>query len=262
MVMLFNFLINKNVKKYEKKLEQIGEDIAHELRTPLITLKAGISGIKDCMDKLIEIYHVATNTPNLKVPELLPQELISLKEVLDHCERETYYISNYTNILSANLIDAPYQEELDVISIKECVKKAFYTYPYRTKFQKNILSIDFTFDDFKFIGNEMAMVYLFSNLIKNAMREIEENGNGFVDITTKIGNDKSIVIFKQTGKKISEKKSREIFDRFCTMNINNGLGLYFCKRVMKAMQGDIIYQSNDNGCNEFILKFLNIDNKL
>lgn len=254
--LLSNFVKKTPAQSYDQDLKKIGEDITHELRTPLSTIKGGISGVKDCLDRLIKAYTVASNH-NLEIPDIFPQELSSLEDALDNCEREAYYASNYVNMLSAHLVDETILPgELENLSIRECIKDSFYLYPYRTITQKKMLQIDLQFFDFTFRGKKASILQVFSNLIRNSIRNIGQEQSGGIDVTTKLENNYNCVIFKDSGSNMENQDLVRIFERFYSgLNQGIGLGLHFCKRVMQAIGGDIICQKLDNGKIQFLLTF-------
>ena len=104
--------------------------------------------------------------------------------------------------------------------------------------------------DFIFKGDETLMIFVLFNLLKNSLY-YKAKINIWLDA------DKKFLYFKDDGVGIPADKLELIFDDFFTSNKKGGtgLGLPFCKRVMKAFDGDISCKSKVSEGVEFCLKF-------
>ncbi|MFT6333241.1 MAG: signal transduction histidine kinase [Lentimonas sp.] len=104
--------------------------------------------------------------------------------------------------------------------------------------------------DFDFFGDENLMIFVVFNLLKNALY-YRAKINIWMDCQTRT------LHFKDDGIGIAADQLEFIFDDFFTSNKKGGtgLGLPFCKRVMKAFGGDISCKSAVGKGAEFCLRF-------
>ena len=135
------------------------------------------------------------------------------------------------------------------LSISTIVQLAIKEFVFEDKEQKDLVNVDLE-NDFMFLGDKTLMIFVLFNLLKNSLYYK-------VKINIWLDSDKKCLYFKDDGVGISADKLESIFDNFFTSNKKGGtgLGLPFCKRVMKAFGGDISCKSAEGEGVEFILKF-------
>lgn len=84
-----------------------------------------------------------------------------------------------------------------------------------------------------------------SNLLSNA---IKYGGGKPIDVTTKIEQDKFVILVKDHGEGISAEKQAKIFDRFERLHQGDdvpglGLGLYIAKKIVETHGGELDLES-------------------
>ena len=110
--------------------------------------------------------------------------------------------------------------------------------------------------DFSFKGDELLMIHLLFNLLKNALYYIKVAGKGDIHIWCDQNEKHNILHFKDTGQGIAKKDLPHIFERFFTKTPHGtGIGLAFCKMVMNSLGGDITCSSHEKEFAEFTLLF-------
>ncbi len=109
-------------------------------------------------------------------------------------------------------------------------------------------------NDFIFKGDENMMIFVIYNLIKNALHYEAK-----IEVRTEVKSDGNYLYFKDYGPGIEKDKLELIFESFFTSGKKDGtgLGLPFCRRIMKAFEEEIICQSEIGKGAEFEMKFLN-----
>jgi len=78
-----------------------------------------------------------------------------------------------------------------------------------------------------------------------------------IEIRTEIKSDDNYLYFKDYGPGIEKEKLGLIFESFFTSGKKDGtgLGLPFCRRIMRAFDGEIICKSEAGEGTEFEMKF-------
>jgi signal transduction histidine kinase len=144
----------------------------------------------------------------------------------------------------------------NVNSIAHCINEALIRYPFDIG-EKDLIQWQ-NKDDFLFRGDELLIIHVLFNLLKNALYYIRVANKGSIFIWLEHGENINTVHFKDTGQGISPKVLPHIFDRFFSRTHHGtGIGLAFCKLVMQSSGGDIVCLSKEGEFTEFILKFLN-----
>lgn len=103
------------------------------------------------------------------------------------------------------------------------------------------------------LANEKIIRRIFDYVIKNAVQAIEDKNNyqaskgahvsGLISITAYMDNEHFCVDIKDNGCGIEEQDLDNIFKPFFTTkgaDRGSGVGLYFCKRMMQDLDGNII----------------------
>lgn len=117
--------------------------------------------------------------------------------------------------------------------------------------QKNI-EFDIEMDDTDYIGNEALLHHIWDNLISNAIKFSDYDG----EIAIRLHNlhDKIVFTVSDKGIGINEESQKHIFDKFYQGDTShkhegNGLGLALVKKIIDLEDGSISVKNNeDRGC--------------
>lgn len=232
--------------------------IAHEMRTPLATVKLQAQTLSDSLPALIEGYYraVKSNLIENTLSDAKIDYLISITtKIAEEVNASNEAIDMMLALASENYLN---EKEFKVFSVKECVESAVSKYPYRSDDEK-VISVDID-SDFLIIGSDVFLTYVIFNLIKNSLDAIREVENGKISI--RLGNRK--ILLTDNGVGISDDVLPHIFDSFFTTkfkSVNAGVGLAFCKRVMNSFGGEISCNSQQGKGTTFILAFGQVNDK-
>lgn len=235
-----------------KALEAVAGTIAHELRTPLASIK-----------NAIEIIHnrISGETVDLKNESLslLPSIFKEISESVQFIASEIQYTQMTINML---LINMRKQDDKTIplknTSIKESIETALNRFPHSDQESKALIHLQLS-HNFNFNGNDLFIHVIF-NLIKNSLYFIERAGKGRITIWSEIGEKVNYLHFRDTGTGIKLEHQCKLFQRFFTTErTGTGLGLSFCKTYMTNIGGDITCHSKENEFTEFVLSFPNVE---
>lgn len=237
-----------------KAVRAVGANIAHELRTPIVSIEAGISGAKSYLPSLLKAYTLAKQH-KINVPEISSQHMDTLLNLLDELEEETRYSNIIIDMLLVKSKQRGFTKTSFVsCSISHCISEALRRYPFKEGEEK-LINWDNS-QDFHFHGEPLLILHVFFNLIKNALYFIEQEGKGKIQIRYEKSIQYNIVHFKDTAKGIPAHVISRLFERFYSYsNRGTGLGLAFCKMVMRGLEGDIKCKSIYGEFADFILYF-------
>jgi signal transduction histidine kinase len=139
-------------------------------------------------------------------------------------------------------------------SVNNCIEQALQRYPF-SEGERQLVHYDAA-KNFVFHGNEMLLIHVLFNLIKNALYHIRAANKGLIRIwMTEISNHHQLH-FLDTGAGISPQLMPYIFEHFFSKTYHgSGIGLTFCKAVMESFSGAIECYSIEKEYVEFVLKF-------
>ena len=223
--------IKENSVECHAKIEQVKSlagSIAHETRNPLAGIKGCCELMKSNLNELIEYIDLVADSSS--------QGLAMIDMIMANIREGKIDKSNFTDL-----------------SISDVIKKALKQFTYRNEEEKELISFDLE-QSFIFRGDENMMIFVIYNLLKNALYYQVK-----IEIKTKVKSDGNYLCFKDYGPGIEENKLELIFESFFTSGKKDGtgLGLPFCRRIMRAFDGDIICKSKVKKGTEFEMKFPN-----
>ena len=220
------------IKSKESKLERKNanfvkmiRNISHDLRTPLTSSLGYVS---------LMLESDVTEQEKIKNLKIVEERLKRLSELIDS-------FFEFSKILSNDQII-----ELDEINLVAVIEKAISN--HYEDFSKDNRMIDFKTNKrkIKIKSNEVMLVRVFDNLIRNAYK----HSNGNLDIEVNQNNDKVKINFIND-LLYNDLDVDRIFDEFYTVDIsrtkgNTGLGLAIAKEFVEQLKGKIKADKKNN----------------
>ena len=108
------------------------------------------------------------------------------------------------------------------------------------------------------MGNPALTSHVLFNLIKNALRAIINAEKGKITIKLESGVKCNNLVFRDTATGIAKEflpKMFILFESQMTAQGGTGIGLAYCKTIMKSYGGDITCDSVEGKYTEFVLSF-------
>jgi signal transduction histidine kinase len=252
-----NFASARVRAEQERAMLATAGSVAHELRTPLISIKAGAGGLRNHLPLLIESYRLA-KSQGLPVADIRDVHLEGLKGVIDRIEREADYSNAIIDMLVANTRGMEKASpSFGRCSMRMCIETALARYPFSEQ-ERSLVSVEGS--DFEFEGEVLLMVHVLFNLIKNALRHIAQAGHGAIVLRMESHPGGNWLVFRDTGSGIAPAILPHVFERFYSAEagdnvLGSGIGLAFCRDVMEAFGGAILCRSEHRAWTEFELSF-------
>lgn len=246
-----------------RAVSSVGSNIAHELRTPLLGIRANAQGVARYLPALIDGYEKAKEG-GLDLTPIRSRHMEALRDSLERIEAEADYSNTIIEMLLINAgSSSVVPEEFRSHSALACARQAVRRYPFGSESEQVLVHLAQD-KDFVFRGSDLLLVHVLFNLIKNALYFIAEAGKGeiFISLEIEEGTGANRIVFLDTGRGIPPQVLPRIFDRFYTSMRNgrgSGIGLSFCKMVMDGFGGSIECQSNVDDFTRFILRFPGVD---
>lgn len=222
----------------------IAGSIAHEMRNPLGQLKHTLERIQDALP-------APSTTPQA---QLLPAGQVDA--LYSHLAEGDMAVRRGLQVISMSL-DEVSSRPLDVasfshVSAAEATVKAMQEYGYESDEARARVSLKVV-ENFSFRGDETAYLFVLFNLIKNALYYLPLHPGARLEITV----DRHRVLVRDSGPGIAPQTLARLFEPFSSTGKTGGtgLGLAYCKRVMRAFGGDIACESVLGQYTEFAMSF-------
>ena len=232
--------------------------IAHELRTPLATMHlqaAELSrNLSTAINKEGQIDSQADdndekNRLNLERLESIP------KLIQDQINKSNTLINILLASATLEKFDAG---SFSFYSAHHCINEALTRYPF-TKEDRLLVTAHLNKkNNFKFFGSDTLLIFVLFNLMKNALYAIKSINKGDINIFCSLGEKYNTINFVDTGPGIQEDVLKKMFNEFYSTKKRGdgaGIGLSFCKNVMKSFNGEIVCESAMDQYTKFSLHF-------
>lgn len=235
---------------------QLAASMAHEIRTPLASIRAQALIISRYLPILFEGYQRAVESkayePRLRRRELEVLEALG-KSIELEVDRSTVIVDL---MLASSRMDLLDRSNFKLHSLRPCLDEALRSYPFPAGMRERVRIVGEV--DFRFFGSDVLLVYVLYNLLKNACYAIKAVERGEIQISAVSGPKGNSLIFTDTGAGIPAQVLPHIFDPFYTTKTSGsgtGIGLTFCQRVMSAFGGRISCRSEEGRYTSFYLDF-------
>lgn len=262
--LVFGNLLNRHVEAVEKTKTEaakaIGGNIAHELRTPLSGINARAKALAKLIPEFTEAYEKATDLGLVENP--LPQKQIDLiRDSASDISAEATYSNSVINMLLINTAEENFGDiALDVFYPEQVMNDVLNRYPFPNKTERAMVGIVGEMCESTIKAPKLLVEHILFNLLKNALFYCQHDGNGSIEMSARNSENGVQLVVRDTGPGIPTDIIPKIFDRFFTtspMGRGSGIGLNFCKNVMRDLGGSIRCTSVLGEFTEFVVEFPN-----
>ena len=231
---------NASLKKQDQLKDDFLNAVAHELKTPITSIKASCEVIRDDEEMPIDMQ----------------------KQFLNNIIFDTKRITNLINdILDLEKLASGREiiktDKHDVLDLMHQAKKSLKAITDRKsidiKIDSNQKSVIVELDASK-------MLQVITNILSNALKYVRDN-SGTIKINIKTDDDFCYLTFTDNGKGVSDIDKPYIFDKFYQSSDQSlrkpegsGFGLAICKQIIDLHQGEIWLDENYTNGAKFIVK--------
>jgi len=235
----------------------IGGNIAHELRTPLASIRSVSRGLQRQYPKLVEGYERARKAGLIDDP-ISDQRLADMRDALDIVDSEVSASNTIIDMLLLKTSDEPLSSgRMDRFSAAGCVEESIRRYPFNNSRERALLRSEIL-EDFEIVAPRILIVHVLFNLIKNALYYVKRDERSEIVVRTVSVNGRHCIEVHDTGVGVSPLERHRLFEQFYTTTSTGegaGIGLSFCRMVMEALGGEIACDSKEGEYTTFRLYF-------
>lgn len=257
----FGIITNRNIDIVDtekiRTASAIGSNLAHELRTPLASIRAIARGVDNFMPSLMDAYKKAKSA-GIEVKPLRDSQVDLLITALETIGNEVEYSNTIIDMLLVNTADKPSTDlEFDQFSVLQCIEEAVTRYPFNNSRERELTSFRVE-EDFELHAPRLLVIHILFNLIKNSLYYVQQTGDGYIIISASVSREGKQIVVHDNGAGIRPHVLPHIFERFYTTTKTGqgaGIGLSFCKMVMNSIGGKIDCVSIPDEQTKFTLTF-------
>lgn len=254
-------ITNRNVHVVQaeqlRAASAIGTNIAHELRTPLASIRLIARATDRLLPILVDGYGKAAEM-GAALERIRPAQLNRLSSGLHRIQAEVDYSNTVIDMLLANTSESPTPlESYEALKMSEVIEEAIARFPFNNSYERGLLSCRIE-ADFQILAPRALVVHVIFNLVKNALYFVQKTRDGRLWLVVRTNGSKGIVDVTDTGVGIPPSLLPRIFDRFYSSDPASqgaGIGLSYCKMVMEALKGEIACDSAEGAYTNFRLVF-------
>ncbi|ENH2057905.1 response regulator [Vibrio parahaemolyticus] len=247
-----NMFYFRNQVEHEAKVslaKSFGAGIAHEMRNPLSGLCTSIDVIQSVL-------------PNKKAmcekdQYVMSGEDVTLLREVSEDAMNIIHSGNETIDLLLTSIDENRvsRSSFKRYSAQSVVEKAIESFSYKRSTDRFAISFDAR-SEFDFLGSDTLLKYVMYNLFKNAFHH-RSSDEFHIHVSMQSNDTANQIVVTDNGSGIAPDVIRHIFQDFYTTGKSGsyGLGLPFCKKVMRSFGGNIKCISQPGEWSQFTLIF-------
>lgn len=229
--LLANALENMRLKLDGKDyIEKYVHTLAHELKSPLSSIRAATEILQDSNDKLL--------SSSVDVTKIQGTQVRFLNNIEQQTERMSVLIERMLQLARLESRVGLNFQSLNMNTIIEQVVE-------NKSVEAHLLNIELVIkqnDIVKITGDKFLLTQALSNILSNALDFTPEGG--IIELFAFIENDHYVIQIKDTGTGIPDYAVNRVFERFYSLprlnkGKSSGLGLSFVKEVLTIHNGQV-----------------------
>ena len=238
----------QDVIKQQGQLVSLGQmigGIAHNLKTPILSIAGAAEGIQQLADEMDE----SLVTPTVTLED--KKEII--KEQEEWVEKIKIHLEYMNDVITAVKGQATTftTERNENFSVKDLFKNVEILTSHEFKNALAELNIiNNVPENIHITGDFNSLLQIINNIVVNAIQSYDEQKNKVVDLIANVGNESGdiVISIRDYGKGMSEDTQSKIFKQMVTTKgkYGTGLGLYMSYSTIKGkFHGDIKFESQE-----------------
>ena len=236
---------NQAMLMERERLASLGQligGIAHNLKTPIMSISGAVEGIND----LVNEFDASIGNPIVTNNDFhdIAKEM---QELLTKIKSYTEYMSDILTAVKGQAVNLSEQDQME-FTIEELFKRVDILMKHELNQALIYLNISLETNQYNIINGDVnSLVQVINNMISNSIQAYDGKHNQHIDLIAWKNDDNNIVIsVKDYGPGLSPSVRRKLFKEMITTKGKNGtgLGLYMSYSTIKAhFNGDITVET-------------------
>lgn len=238
---------NQNLLIERERLASLGQligGIAHNLKTPIMSISGASEGLKD----LVNEYDASIGNPLVNENDF-HDIAKDMREWLEKINSYTEYMSDILTAVKGQAVALSEQNDMD-FTIGELFKRVNILMKHELKQAVIYLNVQMKIDENIVINGDVnTLVQVINNMISNSIQAYNGKPEQQIDlIAWKNENNNIVISVKDYGPGLPEKVKQKLFKEMITTKGKNGtgLGLYMSYSTIRAhFNGNITVETED-----------------
>ena len=214
---------NQEILMEKERLATLGQmvgGIAHNLKTPIMSISGASEGLKD----LINEYDKSIGDSDVTISD--HHEIAQdMKNWVEKIDSYTSYMSDVITAVKGQAVTLSNQEIVS-FTINELVKRVQILMKHELKHSLTDLNINMNVDEnLTLNGDVNSLVQVLNNLISNAIQAYDGSENNSIDLDFNMEGKNLVISVTDYGKGIPEDIQEKLFKEMVTTKGKNGTGL-------------------------------------
>ena len=244
---------NQNLLMERERLASLGQligGIAHNLKTPIMSISGATEGLND----LINEYDESIGDPDVTQED---HHAIA-KDMTEWVSKIKSYSSYMSDVITAVKGQAVSLSENESIhfDVDELIKRINILMKHELKHSLTNLNIKINIDSSTNLhGDITSLVQVINNMISNSIQAYDGEPNKDIDLTVDKKDNNIIISVRDYGSGLPKKVQDKLFKEMITTKGKNGtgLGLFMSYSTIRAhFNGDITFDTSSKGTTFYI----------
>lgn len=201
-------------------LGQMVGGIAHNLKTPIMSISGASEGLKD----LITEYYKSIGDSDVTISD--HHDIAKdMRDWVDKIDGYTSYMSDIITAVKGQAVTLSNQEVVS-FTISELIKRVQILMKHELKHSLIDMNIHMNVDENMTLNGDVnSLVQVLNNLISNAIQAYEGTENQKIDLDLNMDGNNLVISVTDYGKGIPEDVQKKLFKEMVTTKGKNGTGL-------------------------------------
>jgi len=237
---------NQEILMEQERMASLGQmigGIAHNLKTPIMSISGGIEALHD----LVTEYRESISDPQVTTEDHL-EIATEMEEWLEKMRPYCRYMSDVISAVKGQAVQMT-DSSTDKFTVEELLKRIEVLMQHELKISHCQLNIQSSIDPNTEIKGELNnLVQIFDNIISNSIQSYEGRP-GKVDLHVTKNDEDINFVFRDSGKGIPDDIQPRLFKEMVTTKGKDGtgLGLYMSSSTIKGRFGGNMWFSSKEG---------------
>lgn len=210
--------------------------VAHELATPLLSIEMTSKSILNAVRDEIDATPPDGRQDSARTLEKFARAAQRIGEDAARARRLAKSLAELAR-------DSTSRTSFMRINMAQCVLRAVESFPYQDH-ERQTISMELG-DDFSFVGTEILMTAVITNVLSNALNAVRGETNPRVSITLRRGSIQNSVVVRDNGIGVPRELKETAFRPFVSgKDDGTGLGLAICDWIIRSLGGEISFKSS------------------
>jgi signal transduction histidine kinase len=237
---------NQEILMEQERMASLGQmigGIAHNLKTPIMSLSGGIEALHD----LVTEYQESISDPKVTIEDHM-EIAREMEEWLEKMKPYCRYMSDVISAVKGQAVQLN-DSSTDKFTVEEVLRRIEVLMHHELKISHCSLHIQSSIDPNTEIKGELNnLVQIFDNIISNSIQSYEGRP-GKVDLLVSNNGEEINFVFQDAGKGIPNDIQPRLFREMVTTKGKNGtgLGLYMSSSTIKGRFGGNMWFTSTEG---------------